>query len=222
MAKDPAFLFFPADWNGGTNLFSRHEKGAYLDLLMAQFFNWALTIDDVKFILKEDFELWDKKIKYKFNCVDDDGRFFNQKLRHEQLKRRKYCDSRRENKYGNSKNSHMSSHMTAHMSSHMGNGNIINNNINNNIPYSEIVDYLNTATGKSFRPDTEATRKVIKARWKESRTIDDFKKVIDIKSSQWLKDSKMKAYLRPETLFGNKFESYLNEEGTVTKEFGEV
>lgn len=43
-------------------------------------------------------------------------------------------------------------------------------------------------------------------------TVEDFKLVIDIKSSQWMGDPKMEAYLRPETLFApSHFESYLNE-----------
>ena len=48
-------------------------------------------------------------------------------------------------------------------------------------------------------------------------TLDDFKQVIDIKSIQWINDSKMKSYLRPETLFGTKFEGYLNESSVKHK-----
>jgi len=52
----------------------------------------------------------------------------------------------------------------------------------------------------------------IKARFNEGRTTDDFIHVIDIKCAKWLSDPKMIDFLRPETLFGNKFESYLNEQ----------
>ena len=45
----------------------------------------------------------------------------------------------------------------------------------------------------------------------EKYTIEDFKKVIDIKVSKWLNNPEMADYLRPDTLFGTKFESYLNE-----------
>ena len=41
--------------------------------------------------------------------------------------------------------------------------------------------------------------------------MDDFKRVIDTKVKQWLNDDNMRKYLRPETLFGTKFEAYLNE-----------
>ncbi|MCU5508286.1 conserved phage C-terminal domain-containing protein [Bacillus cereus] len=81
------------------------------------------------------------------------------------------------------------------------------------IPYEDIVSYLNEKAGKSFKHKTAKTRTLIKARFKDSFTIDDFKRVIDIKAAQWLNDSHMSQYLRPETLFGTKFESYLNERG---------
>ncbi|WP_369355568.1 conserved phage C-terminal domain-containing protein [Lysinibacillus capsici] len=78
-------------------------------------------------------------------------------------------------------------------------------------PYEEIVSYLNEKTRKSYKHKTAKTRTLIKARFNDGFTLDDFKRVIDIKSSQWLKDSHMSQYLRPETLFGTKFEGYLNE-----------
>ncbi|ANE89241.1 MULTISPECIES: conserved phage C-terminal domain-containing protein [Bacillus] len=79
------------------------------------------------------------------------------------------------------------------------------------IPYEDVVSYLNKKVGKSFKHKTAKTRSLIKARFKDGFTIDDFKKVIDIKAAQWLTDSNMSQYLRPETLFGNKFEGYVNE-----------
>ena len=79
------------------------------------------------------------------------------------------------------------------------------------IPYKEIVDYLNQKANTNYRHTTKKTRQLIQARWKEDFRLEDFKKVIDNKTSQWLNDPKMNKYLRPETLFGTKFESYLNE-----------
>ena len=74
----------------------------------------------------------------------------------------------------------------------------------------EIVNYLNITCNKNYRPNTKKTQTLIKARLAEGYTVEQFKKVIDIKKSHWFKDSKMEEYLRPETLFGTKFESYLN------------
>ena len=75
----------------------------------------------------------------------------------------------------------------------------------------QIVDYLNTQTGKNFKASSKATQKHILARINEGYSLEDFKAVIDIKVKQWLGDSKMNMYLRPETLFAGHFEGYLNE-----------
>ena len=88
------------------------------------------------------------------------------------------------------------------------------------IPYEEIVQYLNQKTGKNFKSTSKATQRHIKARFTDGFVLDDFKQVIDKKCSDWLRDQKMKEYLRPETLFGTKFESYLNSKTTTTKQTG--
>lgn len=74
---------------------------------------------------------------------------------------------------------------------------------------SEIVSYLNQAVGTSFKPTTKNTQTLIRARLKEGFTLDDFKTVIDHKTGEWLNNSEMSGYLRPQTLFSPKFESYL-------------
>lgn len=79
------------------------------------------------------------------------------------------------------------------------------------VPYKEIIDYLNEKTGKRFKSGTDATKRVIRARFKEGNSLDDFKAVIDVKATEWIGDSKMEDYLRPSTLFGTKFEGYLNQ-----------
>jgi uncharacterized phage protein (TIGR02220 family) len=70
---------------------------------------------------------------------------------------------------------------------------------------------LNLKTGKHFKYTKNNVNK-IKTRLKENFTLDDFKIVIDKKTYEWLNDDKMNQYLRPETLFGSKFESYLQQE----------
>ena len=80
------------------------------------------------------------------------------------------------------------------------------------IPYQEIIDYLNQKTGKHYRANIKKTKECINARWKEGFRLDDFRQVIDNKCSQWLNNKDMNKYLRPQTLFGTKFESYLNED----------
>ena len=88
------------------------------------------------------------------------------------------------------------------------------------VPYQEVVEYLNQKTGKNFKHTSKVTQRHIRARLAEGFTISDFKQVIDKKCSDWLRDQKMKEYLRPETLFGTKFESYLNSKTTTTKQTG--
>lgn len=79
--------------------------------------------------------------------------------------------------------------------------------IKDNIKY--IVEYLNQKTNSSYRPNTPKTVSLIKARLSEGFTVDDFKKVIDTMTAEW-KGTDMEKFLRPETLFGTKFEGYLN------------
>lgn len=74
-----------------------------------------------------------------------------------------------------------------------------------------IVDYLNEKTDSHYKATTPKTKQLVQARLKEGFTVDDFKTVIDKKTATWLNDNKMNKYLRPLTLFGTKFEDYLNE-----------
>lgn len=89
------------------------------------------------------------------------------------------------------------------------------------IPYKEIIDYLNKKTGSRYK-DVAGNQKMIRARWNEGYRLDDFKKVIDNKTDAWLgvvaKDGReMSQFLRPSTLFGNKFDQYLNEKHEQTE-----
>lgn len=72
-----------------------------------------------------------------------------------------------------------------------------------------IVDYLNEKAGTKYKHTTRKTKECIKARMKEGFTVEDFFRVIEVKCAEWL-GTEWEKYLRPETLFGTKFESYLN------------
>lgn len=92
-----------------------------------------------------------------------------------------------------------------------------NNNTSDNksdhIQYKQIIDYLNEKAGKHFK-NVESNKKLIRARWHEGYRLDDFKKVIDNKvldandANSFFTDK----YLQPSTLFGNKFDQYLNQQ----------
>jgi len=78
------------------------------------------------------------------------------------------------------------------------------------IPYQEIVEYLNKKATTKYRYTSSKTKELINTRFKEKFTLTDFITVIDKKCSEWL-SSDMEKFLRPETLFSNKFEGYLNQ-----------
>ena len=78
-------------------------------------------------------------------------------------------------------------------------------------PYAEIVSCLNEACGVRFKPESKLTRQLIKARWEQGATLDDFIMVIKHRCLKWRDDPTMMEYLRPITLFSNKFESYLQD-----------
>jgi len=76
--------------------------------------------------------------------------------------------------------------------------------------YEEIISHLNHKANTLYRPSSTSNQKYIDARLNEGYTVEDFITVIDKKCAEWL-GTDMGKYLRPETLFGNKFESYLNQ-----------
>lgn len=73
-----------------------------------------------------------------------------------------------------------------------------------------IISFLNSTTGSKYKASTDKTRRLIAARLAEGFTVDDFKTVIAKKAKEW-QGTDMAQYLRPETLFGTKFEGYLNQ-----------
>lgn len=109
MAKDPAFLFYPNDYLGGTMGWSFEEKGAYIELLMMQFNRGHMTEHMICHMVGQ---LWDT-IKVKFK-KDKQGLYFNKRLEDEKIKRSLYTASRRNNSSGKnqySKSGHMDGHM---------------------------------------------------------------------------------------------------------------
>lgn len=94
--KDPAFLFYPSDFNDGTQIFTHEEVGAYLRVLMLQFSQGRLPFWQIERKLGIDTaRLWEV-----FGCKfkrDDMGCYYNERLESEQLKRANFTQSRRNN-----------------------------------------------------------------------------------------------------------------------------
>lgn len=86
------------------------------------------------------------------------------------------------------------------------------------IPHKEIIEYLNTKANTKYRHTTKTTQRLIRARFNEGFGKQDFFTVIDKKAAEWKTDDKMVEYLRPQTLFGTKFESYLQKAKAATRQ----
>lgn len=74
----------------------------------------------------------------------------------------------------------------------------------------KIIDYLNQKLETNFKSTTKTTKEKINARLNEGYILDDFIVVIDKKCSEW-EGTEFEKYLCPDTLFGTKFEKYLNQ-----------
>lgn len=110
MAKDPAFLFYPNDWIGGTMGMTFEEKGAYIELLMMQFNRGHMTEHMIGLTIGQTFG----RIKDKF-IQDSDGLWYNERLDIEKEKRKSYVQSRFNNKKGTNQYEKKEGHMSNHM-----------------------------------------------------------------------------------------------------------
>lgn len=122
MAKDPAFLFYPGDFNTGTQFFSDEQVGKYMRLLMAQHQHGHLPENHMLMICKS----YDKDVFNKF-IKDKDGLWYNERLEIEIIKRKNYSKSRSENRNSAPKEKNISSTYDPHMENKNRNEDIINN-----------------------------------------------------------------------------------------------
>lgn len=130
MAKDPAFLFYPADWIGGTMGMTFEQKGAYMELLMLQFNRGHMTTHMIGHTVGQVFGQIQDKFK-----KDENGLWYNQRLDVEKEKRQAYTQSRRNNILGENQHNKDIGHMDGHMIGHMVN---VNKDINKSIIVSNI------------------------------------------------------------------------------------
>lgn len=136
MSKDPAFLFYPGDWLGGTIGMTHEEKGAYIDLLMCQFNSGHMTKDMIGRMLGQNKQqLW-STLSVKF-IQDEDGLYYNVKLESEQMRRRSYSESRKNNRKGENQHTKKDSKKLGHMTSHMETETVNVNETDNSFEKSE-------------------------------------------------------------------------------------
>lgn len=210
MAKDPAFLFYSQDFLVGTMAMPFDDRGKYITLLCYMQQNGRITEETIRLLVGS----LSVMLRLKFK-QDEHGLFYNERLELEVEKRTKFVESRQLNglKGGRPSNIQQVKIKNLNKTDRLAKNNLIEDeNVIENI-----ITYLNKKVSSDFKKSTKSTQKLINARIKEGYSIIDFEKVIDIKSSKWLNDPGMSQYLRPETLFGNKFESYLNESKKIVQ-----
>lgn len=157
MGKDPAFLFYPGDWLGGTIGMTFEEKGAYMELLMMQFNRGHMTSHMIRQVVGENWvKLQDKFVQ------DENGLWYNVRLDQEKEKRKAYVKTRKNNLLGDKHKNN------PHMEPHMENENEDVNEIENK---NKGVDFSKPdieGDALVFPVDTQAIRGLW-AKWKEHR-----------------------------------------------------
>lgn len=142
MAKDPAFLFYPGDWMGGTQWMTMEQKGCYMELLILQFNTGGFNIKQAQHVLGLLFEEVWQTLKSKFET--DGTIFWNSRLKIESERRKEYTDSRRKNRSSSKKKQNLSNKNIDHMKniSKTYDQHMENENENENIIKNEVEDIL--------------------------------------------------------------------------------
>jgi len=208
--KDPAFLFYPNDYLGGTLGMTFEEKGAYIELLMVQFNRGHMSKHMIAQILGQNMDKIWSAIQSKFT-LDNNGLYFNERLEQEQNKRKAYSESRRNNLEGKNqytekdkKNGHMSTDMDAHMENENENENIIKNKdvfnfkkefLNLGVDEKILNDWLKVRKEKKGSNTETSFNKIKKEIEKTNLTANDCIKIAAENSwkgfqADWIKDQK--------------------------------
>lgn len=234
MAKDPAFLFYPNDYIGGTMGMTFEEKGAYIELLMLQFNRGHMTTHMIGQCVGQ---IWDK-IKSKF-IQDENGLWYNERLDLEKSRRSQYTKSRNNNRGG--KNQYSKSievgHMTTHMTGHMENENEnVNEDINSNIEkkvgffkqdeFNELPEQYQRSIIEQMKIQKQTTieKNVVISMWEifktQNLTGDKFynnRNEVYRHFTNWIKGQKFESNGKPAN--EKRFEAYLEYANRYQKSF---
>ena len=228
--KDPAVLFYTSDFLTGATDLTMLERGQYITLLCLQHQKGRLSQKIIDLSVPKVSEDVMKRFK-----KDRRGLYYNDRLEKEKKRREEYKENRLQNlrkknaqnlqeeqldniflsNKGNS-SSHMVSHMEAHSENENKNNILDNSNLLvNSKDYIDnciniIVEFLNSTCKTRYRTTTKKTIELIVDKLNAGFTVEDFKAVIKNKADDWL-NTEYSRYLRPSTLFGDKFEEYLNK-----------
>jgi uncharacterized protein YdaU (DUF1376 family) len=159
--KDPAFLFYPNDWIGGTMGMTFEEKGAYMEVLMLQFNRGHMTTHMVGQLVGQ---LW-LNVEAKFR-QDDEGLWYNERLEEEQEKRQTFTKSRNNNLSGKNQHSLKPVFDGGHTTSHMEDEDedVNKEMISNNILYKDTLlknkEWIKSISNQFKKTETEVLLKM--------------------------------------------------------------
>ena len=219
--KDPAVQFYTADFLVGVQDLTMEERGQYITLLCLQHQQGHLSEKLIKLTIGS----ISQDVLAKFE-KDSEGMYYQHRMDEEIAKREAYLERQHNNgiKGGRPKNNpnetqtkptgkpkrnpNDNPNNNPNESTRVDNDNDID--IDNIIVIKDVITYLNTKLNTKYKSNAEYINKHINARLNEGFTYEDFVTVIDKKYAAW-HGTDMAKYLRPETLFGTKFQEYLNE-----------
>ena len=197
MAKDPAFLFYSSDFLSGITDLTMEERGQFITLLCVQHQKGFLTEKTIRLLVGS----ISVDVISKFR-LDENGNYFNERLKQETEKRNQFTESRRNN--GNlggrpkKTTSKKQNHMVNHMVNHMENENEdVNENINEIEIYPTFDDFWNDYDKKVGKKD------FIKKKW-DKLSQETKEKIISFIPNYKISQSDKKFRKNPETFFNNE------------------
>ena len=199
--KDPAVLFYTADFLADTTLWNYEELGRYIKLLCIQHLQGGISEDDFEAVASDY-----KRVVSKFS-KGEDGYYRNKRMHEESEKRKAFCEKQKAN--GLIPKQKPNGSQTEAKEKPKASPRVENENIN---IIRDVITYLNNKLGSRYTYTADYINKHINARLEEGFTYEDFVTVIDKKYKEW-HGTDMAKFLRPETLFSTKFQQYLNQIG---------
>lgn len=213
--KSPAFLLYAKDFMIDVMDMTDEEAGQYIKLMCRQHIQGNIHPRFIEDLSEE--------VKSKF-VRDNQGNYYNRELKRNSDKRNKYSESRRSNRLsGSQSKKHMKDISSTHEESyekHMDNEDVKEKEDENEYENNKVGEFtehviatLNQTCGTKYKATSKKTKSLVHARMEEGFTLEDFETVIAKKATEWT-GTEYEKFLRPETLFGTKFEGYLNQKQT--------
>lgn len=216
MNKSPAFSFYVRDWLSSNSVtkMSGDAVKAYLYLLCSSWLE-----DDRATLPNDDIDLaklarvtnrkWSgiKNMVLSNFLINNDGKLYNERLM--EISNLQIMRSKVGSKGGSKRASKLQAKDQSNTEA-KGEAKPKLSSSPSSSTSKEIINMLNGIAEREFR-HTQSHCKYINARLNEGFTIEDFRAVIKHKTEQWKNDPEMSKFLQPSTLFGTKFDGYLQD-----------